>query len=150
MGRHSVYTEELAAEICDRLSQGETLRGICRSEHMPDEKAVRNWVREDRQGFAPRYARARDMQLEGFAEEILTLGDGVLGVVETARVQAARLATDNRKWLLSKLRPDKYGDRVEHVGAGGKPLIPPQDEMRSAAAALLVLVRAALPKPDGD
>ncbi len=40
-------------------------------------------------------------------------------------VDRARLQVDARKWLLSKMRPDKYGDRtaLEHTGPGGAPLV---------------------------
>ncbi len=39
-------------------------------------------------------------------------------------VERARLQVDARKWLLSKLRPEKYGDRTthEHGGVGGGPV----------------------------
>ncbi len=34
-GRPSLYTEALAAKICRRLAEGETLRAICRDKAMP-------------------------------------------------------------------------------------------------------------------
>ena len=40
-GRPSLYTYEIAEEICERLAKGETLRSVCRSDHMPDERRVR-------------------------------------------------------------------------------------------------------------
>ena len=59
-GRPSKYTEAVAGEICTRLTGGETLREICRSsDHFPPESSVREWVVDDREGFAARYARAR-------------------------------------------------------------------------------------------
>ena len=33
--------------------------------------------------------------------------------VDQAEVQALRLAVDTRKWVLSKLLPRKYGDRLD-------------------------------------
>lgn len=117
-GPPTIYSEEIAAEICERLAAGETLNAICRTENMPPVRTVRRWAIEDRDGFAARYARARDMQLEFWSEAIVDLGDGVLGATDSASVQAAKLASDNRKWLLSKLRPDKYGERVTNTHAG--------------------------------
>lgn len=37
-------------------------------------------------------------------------------------VQRSRLRVDTRKWLLSKLKPERYGDRVEHSGPQGGPI----------------------------
>ncbi len=39
-GRPSLYTEALAADICRRLAEGETLRAICRDKAMPDKATV--------------------------------------------------------------------------------------------------------------
>lgn len=64
-------------------------------------------------------------------------------------VQRSKLRSDNRKWLLSKLRPDRYGERIAHTGADGKDLLPaPQDSQRLAAV-LIAAVSGVLPKPDG-
>ena len=75
MSYPSRYTPELAAEICQRLAAGETLRAICRDKHMPDEKAVREWVIDNRDGFAEPYRRARDLQLEHWADAIIDIED---------------------------------------------------------------------------
>jgi hypothetical protein len=37
-------------------------------------------------------------------------------------VQRARLQVDTRKWLLSKLAPKKYGERLELTGDPDRPL----------------------------
>ncbi len=39
-GRPSLYTEALAAKICRRLAEGETLRAICRDKAMPDKASL--------------------------------------------------------------------------------------------------------------
>lgn len=49
-------------------------------------------------------------------------GDGNTEVVfDSTAVQRNRLRVDARKWLLSKMAPKKYGDKVtqEHTGANG-------------------------------
>ncbi len=43
-GRPSLYTEALAAKICQRLAEGETLRAICRDKAMPDKANVLRWL----------------------------------------------------------------------------------------------------------
>jgi hypothetical protein len=73
------------------------------------------------------YARAKNMQLLILAGEILTISDDKSGDVldgdlgktgNSAAVNRAKLQTDSRKWLLSKLAPKEYGDKVavEHEG----------------------------------
>lgn len=129
-GGVSTYTPEMAAAICERLSAGESLRAICRAEGMPPESTVRNWVVDDTQGFAARYARARDIGLDCIAEEIREIADSPEeGEVATTKewgtevkrgdmLEHRRLKVDSRKWYLSKLAPKRYGDRqaVEHSG----------------------------------
>lgn len=85
-GRPTLYSEEMALEICRRIASGETLIEICRDEHMAHETTVRGWVLEDEMGlaekkgspwfgFAALYARARLMQIEHEVEEIKLITD---------------------------------------------------------------------------
>lgn len=131
-GGQTVYTDALAVEICRRMADGESLRQICRDDHMPDESTVRDWYVTDRNGFAPHYARARELQLERWADEILDIAeDGsndwmdrevgkgrIVRALDDEHVRRSQLRIESRKWLLSKLAPKKYGDRVavEHSG----------------------------------
>jgi len=127
-GRPSDYTPELANQICDRLAAGQSLREICRDDDMPHESTVRKWAVEDREGFYTQYARAREAQTEYWADEIVAIADDSArdswtdenGVerVDHDHISRSRLRVDTRKWLMSKLAPKKYGDRVtnEHTG----------------------------------
>lgn len=136
-GRPAIYTPELAAMVCQRLSGGESLRKICRDESMPCTTTVMKWARED-EAFAQQYARAREDLLEHWAEDILEIsddgrndylegqdGDGnPVHRVDHDHIQRSKLRVDSRKWLLSKLAPKKYGDRtaVDLGNQDGKPL----------------------------
>jgi hypothetical protein len=62
--------------------------------------------------------------LEDLAEELVGLSDEVANCADNATVQAQRLRIDTRRWVLSKLRPERYGDRLQLTGAGSKDLIP--------------------------
>jgi hypothetical protein len=112
-GRPSIYSDELAAEICERLASGESLNAICRDESMPTRQAVHEWIADNRAGFGDKYARARAMQVEHYADEIIDIADAVAGETESAVVQAAKLAIDTRKWIAAKRLPKKYGDKVQ-------------------------------------
>jgi hypothetical protein len=137
-GRPTAYVAELAHRICVRLADGETLAAICRDEGMPAPSTVRSWALDDREGFATLYSRARELQMYGIADEILEIADdGSKDVrispegretVEYEIVQRSKLKVDSRKWLLSKLLPKVYGDKIETtnttLGADGKPVDP--------------------------
>lgn len=130
-GRPSLYTRALSDQICARLSQGETLNQICKAPEFPVARpTIISWVNDDVDGFADRYARARALLLEHWAEEVVSISDdgsndymerevaqGVFTeVVDQEHIQRSRLRVDTRKWLLSKLAPQQYGERlqVEH------------------------------------
>lgn len=130
-GRLTEYTAEIAAAICEALSEGMTLREACRQEGMPPESTVRRWVLDDREGFAAQYTRAREIGYHAMADELLEISDdgkndwierqGDKGVGYEANgehLQRSRLRVDTRKWLLSKALPKVYGEKigVEHSG----------------------------------
>lgn len=115
-GGQTRYTQEIADEICRRLAEGETLRAICRDMDLPI-GTVLGWVRDDRQGFAEQYTRARNLGYEVMAEEIIEIADR-----GSEDWQRDRLRVDTRKWLLAKALPKRYGDRVTLAGDEGAPL----------------------------
>lgn len=132
-GRPSAYTDELAHEICLRLSSPESMLSICKDEHMPDRGTVARWM-ATRPDFASAIAHARELQAEAFAEDIIAIADDAAGdvtmsadgkpVVNWESVQRAKLRCDARRWYASKLSPKKYGDKVvqEHTGPDGGPM----------------------------
>lgn len=83
---------------------------------------------DEHEDAAEQYARAKGAQLEAMADEMVQISDEALvGTItkETKdgtfqevgdNVQRAKLMVDTRKWLLSKLAPKKYGERVEIDG----------------------------------
>lgn len=137
MGRPCTFTAELAAQICEEVASGETLRAVCRKLDLRH-PTVLNWVIYDHEGFADQYARARQAQFDSWSDEILQHADSPLigektketedGGIETTtgdNVERAKLMVDSRKWLLSKLASKRFGDRTqtEITGADGGPLI---------------------------
>ncbi len=121
-GRPSLYTEALAAKICRRLAEGESLRTICGDKTMPAISTVMGWLFNGKHDdFSAQYARAREAQAELRADEITDIADGVEHGASEA-VQAARLRVDARKWIAAKLLPKRYGDKIQHTGEGGGPI----------------------------
>jgi len=121
-GRPSDFTQEIADEICTRLANGESLRSICsadRDDFIPAMGTVFRWLTE-RPIFQEQYAKAREVQAETMADEIVSIADGKeLGdEMKVALSARDRLRVDSRKWVASKLLPKKYGDKIAHVGGG--------------------------------
>lgn len=110
-GRPSDYLPEVAEDICSLLMQGESLRKICARPGMPAISTVMVWLQRYEE-FMEQYARAREVQAEILAEDIINLADAA--VEEGAAVAKARLQVDARKWYASKMAPKRYGDRIQH------------------------------------
>ncbi|PAY07176.1 hypothetical protein CK489_15360 [Bradyrhizobium sp. UFLA03-84] len=135
-GRPTTYTEEIAKVILQRLTEGQTLRAVCRDEALPAESTVRTWALEDREGFAVRYRAAREIGYHTMADEVLELaddgrndwieqqgeGDQKTYKLNGEHVQRSRLRFDARRWLLSKALPKIYGDKLELAGDKDAPL----------------------------
>ena len=138
-----VYTPEIAHEICRRLTEGETLKVICRDDGMPAESTVRLWALDnvkahpdDAEGFAALYARARLVGYHHLFDQILEIADTpqegtVVKVTEKGTetrtgdmIEHRRLQVDARKWMLAKALPKIYGDKVtaEVSGPDGGPI----------------------------
>lgn len=111
---------------------GESLRTICLADDMPTRSTVHLWLAKH-QEFSDRYAIARARQADTIFDEILDIADdgsndwmqrhddegGNIGWKENGEAIArSRLRVDVRKWMAGKLRPKKYGDKleVEHSG----------------------------------
>lgn len=132
MARPTDYTSELAGVICGQIAEGRSLRAVCEADNMPDKSTVFRWLAKD-QAFRDQYARAREAQADAMAEEILEIADDSSGdVTEDSQgneransefVNRSRLRVDARKWLLSKMAPKKYGEKLAIGGAEGLPAI---------------------------
>jgi transposase-like protein len=127
-----IYTPELAANICEQLAAGRSLRAVCRDEGMPAPSTVLGWV-EKHEDFREHYTRARQTGYALLAEEIIEISDeevttvradkhpsvragqdGEIEVVfDSTAVARNRLRVDTRKWMLSKMLPKIYGDKQE-------------------------------------
>jgi hypothetical protein len=129
MAGASGFTQELAEFICAEMAKGLSLRSICKADGMPAESTVRLWAVSDiGPGFAAQYARAREAQVEALGDDLLEIADdgrndigftedGV-PIVNHDHIARSRLRVDSRKWLMSKIAPKRYGDKVELEHAG--------------------------------
>jgi hypothetical protein len=129
MARPSIYSPELAERVLDQLADGKSLRAICELVDMPSRPTVYKWVDANLDGFADRYARARDIGLDVVADEVLEIADAPVGSTDnggtdSGAVADKRVRFDARRWYLSKLAPKRYGDKLstEISGPDGGPV----------------------------
>jgi hypothetical protein len=131
MGRPSKFTPELAQEICDRLAKAEPLAVICRDDHMPSDRTVRNWMEGDAE-FSSAIACARDLGFDALAAQCLDIADGrdkltredmdaqVANDVAVVRDHNRdRLRIETRLKLLAKWDPKRYGEKLAIGGDDG-------------------------------
>ena len=146
-GRPLMYTEELASEICVRLSNGEPLRQICMEDGMPAQSTVYVWLSRF-PAFVEMYTRAREEQADTLADEIVAIADEMPMETtdkdgntrfDSAYIQWQRSRVDARKWVAAKLKPRKYGDRVAVEGTEDGAPIKTED---AGSSRLFELIRA--------
>ena len=132
--------EKAVAAVLEELASGHSLIAVCKREGLPSFTTFMRWLAEEGEAgdsLRDQYARAREAQAEVIAEDILAIADeecttvradkhgtqdddghGNTEVVfDSTAVQRNRLRVDARKWLLSKLAPKKYGDKLAVGGA---------------------------------
>ncbi len=120
------YDERIAGEVCERLSQGETLRAICEDPALPSHQTIYRWVAAT-PTFRAAYARAREAQMETWADDLIEIADDASGdyidrvaadgtiehVVDPETVQRSKLRMDARKWIMARLAARTYGDKLD-------------------------------------
>lgn len=119
------------------MAEGRSLRDVCRDPDMPSLATVFRWLAdENKSQFREQYARAREAMADAMADELLEIADDGTNdwterrrqdgssetVLNGEHVQRSRLRVDARKWLLSKVAPKKYGEKLELAGDKDSPL----------------------------
>ena len=118
VGRPSMYSEELAEAICERLAQGEPMARICDDEDMPAFRTVLKWEANNPE-FGRLSSRAREMGTHYMADDCIRIAD------ETGPDPAEkRIRIDTRIRLIGKWNRKIYGDKQqhEHTGKDGGPI----------------------------
>jgi hypothetical protein len=141
-----VYSAELAGELCGYLAQGMSLRKACAKKGMPGMTTVFMWLSLSnkqlwRDDFREQYARAKQESADMMAEQILDIAntptkgkvtitktimdkDGkpvtTIEVREDDMLGHRRLQIDTRKFLMAKMKPKIYGDKMDLTTDGEK------------------------------
>jgi hypothetical protein len=103
---------------------------------MPDSRTVFRWLGKHDE-FRLQYARACEARSDAHAEDIIDIADdgtndwievrdkdGVpVGYRENGEaLRRSALRVDARKWLMAKMRPKRYGDKLQLAGDASAPL----------------------------
>ena len=135
--------------VCEHLSAGKSLNWICENvAGVPTTSTIMDWVRAEPDTLGLRYARAREKGYQLLAEDIIDISeqthtwttvqelneDGkpllddkgqpifrkVLVPLSPDVIAHNRLRIDTRKWMLSKMLPKIYGDKLDLTTKGEK------------------------------
>lgn len=120
--------EEVFEYVCLEIEKGRPVRQVLKDENTPSSKTFFNWLEED-EDKVKRYARACEARAEDIFEEILEISDNQEKDVSVSEegieytnhnvINRSKLRIDARKWVLSKMQPTKYGEKLD-LNLGGQ------------------------------
>ena len=121
-----MYSQEVADSVLALLAEGKSLIKAAK-ESGTSASSVYDWMELNPQ-FAEEYAQVRARAYRMLADEIIEIsdeaeveakyqGDEVKLDLSATAVARNRLRVDSRKWMLAKMLPKVYGDKLE-LGGG--------------------------------
>lgn len=115
MARPTKYSQKLEDRMLEEIASGRSVISLCREEDWtPNADTWYRWMYKI-EGLSDRYTRAKAISSEYHADQILAIADEA----DNQSFQVARLQIDARKWVASKLVPNKYGDKsqIDHTSS---------------------------------
>ncbi|KKB61539.1 hypothetical protein WM40_22630 [Robbsia andropogonis] len=111
-------SDEIVDAILLRISDGESLRTICKTRGMPHRVTFLRWVNDDEK-LQKLYTDALKWREQIYFDDLIGIAD------ECKDPAKARVMSDNRKWVLARMNPKKYGDKMtqELSGVDGGPMV---------------------------
>lgn len=110
------FSEELFQSICEKIATSSIgLSEVCDSFNISSRTFFR-WIADD-EDLRHKYTSAREEQAEFLADEIVKISNGegldATPFVGKNYIDRDRLKVEARKWVAAKLKPKKYGDKIE-------------------------------------
>ena len=109
-----IETKQKKESFIKRITEGESLRTICKDENEIDDNTLYTWLHKDKH-FKEQYVHARKEQGLFYKEKI----ENVIAELKENDIQSreltdiARLEIDALKWIASKLLPKVYGSATQ-------------------------------------
>ena len=176
-----VYDRDLVgSHVCSELAKGRSLNNILTMDgNMPTPATFLQWLEDDPEGLGKHYAHAREVGYRLLADEIVAISDEthtttwiheqdvdgnylfnpdkspklkeMLVPLSPDVIARNRLRVDTRKWMLSKMLPKIYGDKItnEHTGKDGGPIALAAVDLRGLSDAELTQMQTLLGKATG-
>lgn len=134
MGRPTIFTQELADEICQKIKHG--VRGVQwlsdNNPHWPDRSTIFRWM-DKHPEFCAQYEKAKAAQADCMFDSMIDVSfndqkdhkvivddkGNERTVVVSEAVNRSRLKVDTLKYCAARLAPKKYSERAtvsEEVG----------------------------------
>lgn len=110
-GRPSTFTQEEADRICEWIQSGKSLNSYCRK-HGRQAATIYQWMRET-VSFAKTYAQAHEDRADTLVEDMLEIADAAEKAADITGVMSAKLRIETRKWIAERMRPTKYGAKLQ-------------------------------------
>lgn len=112
------WTPELEDEIVSKLVE-RSLRKICKEdEDVPSRMTILRHQRES-SSFDAKCARASEQH----AEYLIEKAEDTAEECKEDSAQSAKVKISFAQWYAAKLKPKKYGDKLEHTGDVGITLV---------------------------
>jgi hypothetical protein len=115
--------------IIDLIEEGGSIRSILRRPDTVGNKTFYTWL-EASEELQERYKAATKKRADNIFEELLEIADKQSADMEVNErgehvinhnvINRSRLQIDTRKWMLGKLNPTKYGDKLDVTSGGDK------------------------------
>lgn len=125
--------EERFSYIISEIEKGRSLRSVLSDDNTPSNAVFYEWVDSSEEKMK-QYARACEERADSIFEEMLEIadngtndfmtiikGDISYNVEDKEVTNRSKLRLDTRKWMLSKMQPKKYGEKLD-VTTGGNQL----------------------------
>lgn len=120
------YDPEIGLTICAGIASGMSVEEICENADMPGTTTVFEWLASTT-AFAASYARAREQQMDVWAEQIVQIADDARNdymerqmqngrierVLDPENINRSKLRIETRKWIMGRLAAKRYGDKIE-------------------------------------
>jgi len=126
---------KIVSDICNLIANGLSLRKALKTqENKIDSTTFYSWLDdpEDNNLKATQYARACEERTEVLADEIIEIADFTENdtistekgdIPDNEWINRSKLRVDTRKWLMSKMNPKKYADKID-VTSDNKAIAP--------------------------
>lgn len=118
------WAKDWQEQLCLRIESGRSARSVSGDGDMPDWATVKRYLEAEPE-FSAQYARACEGRADALVDELLEIADDGSNdwmekndpespgyVANGEHIQRSRVRVDARKWLVGKLAPKKYGDRM--------------------------------------